>query len=173
MERGQADGVQCRTMEVYESFGLSEEVLKNAFHVLEVTFWAPDGDSLVRKSRTVDTMPGLSHMPHVIYNQALMNGLLLDAMRGFNGQEVDYGYKVKGVEVDSDAAEDRAAYPVTVVTEKDGKEQLFKAKYVLVCLLVYNSSLSNSGRLAMVHTARYESLWVSRWLGTAPMSCGE
>jgi phenol 2-monooxygenase len=77
-------------------------------------------------------MPGLSHQPHVILNQAQMNTLLLDAMRRFNGQEVDYGYKVKTVQVDSDLAKDPAAYPVTVVTEKEGKEHIFNAKYALV-----------------------------------------
>jgi phenol 2-monooxygenase (NADPH) len=77
-------------------------------------------------------MPGLSHQPHVILNQARMNELLLATMRRLNGQEVDYGYKVKLVEVDSDLAEDLAAYPVTVVAEKDGQEYTYKAKYALV-----------------------------------------
>jgi phenol 2-monooxygenase (NADPH) len=79
-------------------------------------------------------MPGLSHQPHVILNQARVNGLLLDAMRRFNGQEVDYGYKVKSVEVDSQSHLDVDTYPVTVATERDGKEEIFHAKYVLVCL---------------------------------------
>lgn len=77
-------------------------------------------------------MPGLSHQPHVILNQARVNSLLLDAMRRFNGQGVDYGYKVTGVEVDSRSSQDSDAYPVTVVTEKDGNEVEFQAKYVLV-----------------------------------------
>jgi len=74
----------------------------------------------------------LSHQPHVILNQARMNSLLLDTMRRFNGQEVDYGFKVKSVEVDSELVKDPAAYPVTVVTEKDGKDEVFQAKYALV-----------------------------------------
>lgn len=53
-------------------------------------------------------------------------------MGRFNGQEVDYGYKVKNVQVDSDLAKDPAAYPVTVFTEKEGKEHIFNAKYALV-----------------------------------------
>jgi phenol 2-monooxygenase len=129
MQRGQADGVQCRTVEIYETFGLAEELLRMAYHVLEVCFWNAGHDGkLVRTRRTADTMPGLSHQPHVILNQAYMNGFLLDAMKRFNGQTVDYGYTVKNVHVDSNT--DR--YPVTVTAEKDGVEEIFKAKYALV-----------------------------------------
>ena len=134
LEMGQADGVQCRTVEVFESFGISEELLREAYHVLEVTFWNSDGSGIVRTRRTADTMPGLSHNPHVILNQARVNYFLLEAMRRFNGQVVDYGYRVKGVQVDSGMTMDPDSYPVTVVTEKHGKEEIFQAKYVLVRL---------------------------------------
>jgi phenol 2-monooxygenase len=134
MKLGQADGVQCRSVEVFDSFGIAEELLREAYHVLEVCFWGAEdgGNGIVRKSRTADTEEGLSRMPHVILNQARINGLLLEAMGRFNGQEVDYGYTVKNVEVDSEAASDPDAYPVTVTTERDGKDEIFKAKYALV-----------------------------------------
>ena len=64
---GQADGVQCRTVEVFESLGLEEQLLRKAYHVLEVAFWSANKEGkLVRTRRTADTMPGLSHQPHVI-----------------------------------------------------------------------------------------------------------
>jgi phenol 2-monooxygenase (NADPH) len=108
---GQADGVQCRTGEVFESFGLAEELLRESYHVLEVAIWATDGKGGIRRmDKTPDTIPGLSHQPHVILNQARVNGLLLEYMRRDNGQEVDYGYDVKSVQVDSPAAADPAAY---------------------------------------------------------------
>lgn len=69
-------------------------------------------------------------MPHVILNQARVNQLLLDAMREFNRQIVDYGYRVKNVEVDSAAVADPEAYCVTIKTER--KEEVFKTKYALV-----------------------------------------
>lgn len=133
MKNGQADGVQCRTVEVFESFGLSEDMLREAYHVLEVNFWSKDGKGGIhRASRTADTPPGLSHQPHVILNQARLNDLLIEAMRRFNDQEIDYGYTVRSVRVDSAEAEDSKSYPVTVVAEKEGLEEQFQAKYVLV-----------------------------------------
>jgi phenol 2-monooxygenase len=134
MTMGQADGVQCRTVEIFESLGMSEDLLREAYHVLEVAFWSTDGEGgLKRTSRTADTQPGLSHQPHVILNQARINGFLLEHMRRNGGQEVGYGYSIKSVEIDSALVNDPSAYCVTVVAEREGKEEVFKAKYVLGC----------------------------------------
>lgn len=133
IEMGQADGVQCRTVEVFESFGIAEELLREAYHVLEVAFWSADGKGGIhRTSRTADTQPGLSHQPHVILNQARINGLLLELMQRNGGREVEYGYTVKSVQVDPSLVDDPSANAVTVIAEKAGKDEIFKAKYVLV-----------------------------------------
>ncbi|KFY78691.1 hypothetical protein V499_02184 [Pseudogymnoascus sp. VKM F-103] len=156
MEIGQADGVQCRTVEVFDSFGIAEDLLRESYHVIEVAFWASsEHGGIERKSQVADTAPGLSLMPHVILNQARVNQLLLDAMRKFNGQKVDYGYRVENVKVDSAAVSDPEAYCVTIKTMRNGKEEVFKAKYALVSV----ASLDGRTRLslywgAMERTAR-------------------
>jgi phenol 2-monooxygenase len=137
MKLGQADGVQCRTVEIFESFGVSEDLLRDAYHVLEVVFWESNGKgSIIRIGRTADTAPGLSHQPHVILNQARLNGILLDRMTSSNGQDVEYGYEVKDVQIDSGKISSEEEYPVAVTTEKDGVTEVFEAKYVLVSKLV-------------------------------------
>ncbi|KAF3384385.1 3-hydroxybenzoate 4-monooxygenase [Penicillium rolfsii] len=134
MTMGQADGVQCRTVEIFESFGIGEELLREAYHVLEVNFWADEGTGAIKRTgRTADTQPGLSHQPHVILNQARINGLLIELMQKYNDQQIDYGYNVTSVQVDSEAAVEPDAYPVTVTAEKDGKTETFAAKYALAC----------------------------------------
>ncbi|KAL4891497.1 FAD binding domain-containing protein [Aspergillus ambiguus] len=134
MTMGQADGVQCRTVEIFESFGIGEELLREAYHVLEVVFWAQDGNGVIQRTgRTADTQPGLSHQPHVILNQARINMLMIESMRRFNNQEIDYGYDIKSVDVDSELAKDPAAYPVKVTAERDGKLEHFEAKYAMAC----------------------------------------
>ena len=42
LQLGQADGIACRTMEMFEAFGFAERVLKEAYWVNETTFWKPD-----------------------------------------------------------------------------------------------------------------------------------
>ena len=54
-------------------------------------------------------------------------------MHRFNNQEIDYGYDIKHLEVDSNQAKDPSAYPVKVISKKDGKLVEFEAKYALVC----------------------------------------
>ena len=47
---GQADGIACRTMEMFEAFGFSERVLKEAYWINETTFWKPDDRATARTS---------------------------------------------------------------------------------------------------------------------------
>ena len=141
---GQADGVQCRTVEIYESFGLSEEILREAHHVLETVFWSPDASGGIHRSgRTIDTPVGLAHMPHVILNQARMNELMIEKMRKLGGVGVEYGVEVEGVVVDEQVAGAMNAYPVRVMARKDDQDQVFNAKYVLVGIFVPQLKLSN------------------------------
>ena len=81
---GQADGVACRTMEMFDAFGFSERVLKEACWITETTFWKPDEskpENIVRSGRVRDVEDGLSEMPHVILNQARVHDCYLDVMR--------------------------------------------------------------------------------------------
>ena len=143
LQLGQADGVQCRTVEIYESLGL-DHILKNeGYWVNEVSFWAVDQAApaasgaepgkpirkrIVRTGKAADVQPGLSHQPHLILNQARINGLMLEKMKSLNGQDVDYGWKVTGVEADTKTDE---LHPITVTAEKNGSKRSIRAKYVL------------------------------------------
>jgi len=141
LQIGQADGIQCRTVEVFESFNLDGELTKDAYWVNEVCFWSAERDKstgeeihdrIARSGRTADVKPGISWKPHVIMNQAHLNRLLLEDVRRYSGQGVEYEVSVKEVVVDSSATEDPHAYAITVTAERHGTEVTYKAKYVLV-----------------------------------------
>ena len=69
MEKGQADGVSCRSMEMFEAFGFAHTVMREAYWVNETTFWKTDpekADSIIRTGRIQDVEDGLSEMPHVL-----------------------------------------------------------------------------------------------------------
>ncbi|KAI1805874.1 FAD binding domain-containing protein [Daldinia bambusicola] len=137
LQKGQADGVQCRTTEIFESFGLSDTLLSEAYHCSEVAFWAPDDDGgegggIRRTHYAPDRRPGISHMPHVLLNQARINELLTNEMEKAAGRQcVEYGCEVLSVEVDSKSARDPDAYCVSVAVSKNGTERKYRAKYVL------------------------------------------
>src|SRR5579864_4190703 len=91
---GQADGIACRTMEMFHAFGFSEPVLKEACWINETTFWKPDDRqpaNIVRSGWIQDVEDGLSEFPHVVLNQARVHDFYLDAMRnGPRRIEPDY-----------------------------------------------------------------------------------
>ncbi|NUO73701.1 MAG: 3-hydroxybenzoate 4-monooxygenase, partial [Frateuria sp.] len=83
LQLGQADGIACRTMEMFEAFNFSDRVLREACWITEVTFWKPDDTDparIVRHGRVQDTEDGLSEFPHVVLNQARVHDFYLESM---------------------------------------------------------------------------------------------
>ena len=101
LEVGQADGVACRTVEMFEAFGLADRLVNEAYWVNEVSFWRPDPEDqtkIKRTGRIQDTEEGLSEFPHVIVNQARMLAYLLDHMeRSASRLEPFYGLHASDV----------------------------------------------------------------------------
>ena len=138
--RGQADGVACRTMEMFEAFGFAERVLKEACWITETTFWKPDDnkpDRIVRSGRVQDVEDGLSEMPHVILNQARVHDGYLDVMRKSPAKlEPYYSRRLLDLEIAPAARfEDHA---VTVRLERldaghEGEIETIRARYVVGC----------------------------------------
>ncbi|EME49009.1 hypothetical protein DOTSEDRAFT_162989 [Dothistroma septosporum NZE10] len=135
LEQGQADGLQCRTIEIFEAFGFSERVLKEAYWVNETTFWSPteDGKGLRRSGRIRDTEEGLSEFPHVILNQARLHDLWLDCMK-WSQTRLEPSYKRKMVHMDIPSDEG----PINVTIERldhahEGQTERVRAKYVVGC----------------------------------------
>jgi 2-polyprenyl-6-methoxyphenol hydroxylase-like FAD-dependent oxidoreductase len=50
LQLGQADGIACRTMEMFQAFGFAGRVLEEACWINEVTFWKPDAAAARQRS---------------------------------------------------------------------------------------------------------------------------
>lgn len=136
MEKGQADGISVRSMEMFQAFGFADKVKRESTWVNETTFWSPHADhSLERVARVQDVPDGISEMPHVLINQARVHDMFMDVMRRSPTRLVpDYGLKVIDLAVDPAAAE----YPVTVMLQRTapGREAevvTVRANYVVGC----------------------------------------
>ena len=137
--RGQADGVACRTMEMFEAFGFSERVLKEACWINETTFWKPDAaqpSNIVRSGWVQDTEDGLSEFPHVILNQARVHDFYLDVMRKSPSRLEPY-YARRLLDLQIDTSGDNA-HPVTARFERvdaahEGQIETIRARYVVGC----------------------------------------
>lgn len=138
MEKGQADGINVRSMEMFQAFGFAEKMKRESVWINETTFWTPDPAQpahIRRVGRVQDVADGLSEMPHVLINQARVHDLFLDVMRNSPSRlEPDYGLRVADVVVDPGLAD----YPVTVTLEhthpdRAGERETVRARYVVGC----------------------------------------
>ncbi len=135
LELGQADGIACRTMEMFEAFGFSQRVMREGYWVNETSFWRPDNadeNKIVRYDRIQDVEDGLSEFPHMILNQARVHDFYLQIMRNAAGRlEPDYGRRLAGLEIDR-----TQEHPVKVTLESavaGGSTETIRAKYVVGC----------------------------------------
>ncbi|CAL8896022.1 FAD-binding monooxygenase [Kocuria varians] len=137
LEIGQADGIQARSVETFQSFGFAQEIIQEAFMLQEMCFWNPDPtnpQNIVRTGRPADDPHGISEFPHMIVNQArVLDYFLRAAKRGPGRIEPDYGIEFVGLEVDQEQE-----YPVAVTVRhvagpREGEERTVRAKYVFGC----------------------------------------
>ncbi|MEA9389767.1 FAD-binding monooxygenase [Acerihabitans sp. TG2] len=140
LQKGQADGISCRSMEMFNAFGFAGQILKQACWVNETTFWKPDHNApttITRNGRVQDVADGLSEMPHVILNQARIHDMYLELMRKSPSRlEPVYSISVTDIlltpEVDS-------TYPVEVTLVRlvddvpTGEQITVRARYVVGC----------------------------------------
>ncbi len=136
--KGKADGINTRTMEMFQAFGFADQVKRETYWVNQTAFWMPDPanpERIKRVGRVQDVADDSSEMPHILINQARMHQLFLDVMKNSPSRlEPDYGWEVVNVTVDPTTDD----YPVTV-TLKDATginwwaTRTVRANYVVGC----------------------------------------
>jgi len=150
LELGQADGIACRTVEMFNAFGFGERLVKEAYWVNETVFWKPDPNdrsTILRSGRIQDVEDGLSECPHVIVNQARVHDYFLQVMRESAARLVPhYDLHAASVEVG-----DSGAYPVTVTLQRmehdrQGQQETVRARYVVGCDGAHSSVRQSIGR---------------------------
>ena len=141
LQLGQADGIACRTIEMFAAFGFDSRVLREACWITETAFWRPDPanpDQILRRGTVQDVEDGLSPFPHVILNQARVHDFYLDVMRNSaNRLEPHYSRSLKTVSVDN-RSDSSNPHPVTATFEwADGsrskQSEIVMARYVVGC----------------------------------------
>ena len=140
---GQADGLQCRTLEIFDSFDFAHRVWRESNHMLEICLWNPPSDvdpenpSVVRSDRIPDTIPNISRFQQVVLHQGRIERFFLDSIKensirtGCNGEgaagelHVEHGVLPTSFQFDETRAEDASAYPIEVrlrhLTEEESK----------------------------------------------------
>ncbi|WP_310564051.1 FAD-dependent monooxygenase [Hydrogenophaga sp.] len=136
--KGKADGINTRTMEMFQAFGFADKVKRETYWVNQTNFWMPDPvnpQHIQRVGRVQDVADDSSEMPHILINQARLHELFLEVMANSPSRLApDYGWEIVGLTID-DTTDD---HPVTV-TLRDatgihwGATRTVRANYVVGC----------------------------------------
>ncbi|MCZ2104514.1 MAG: FAD-dependent monooxygenase [Burkholderiales bacterium] len=136
--KGKADGINTRTMEMFQAFGFADKIKRETYWVNQTSFWMPDPvnpQHIHRVGRVQDVADDSSEMPHILINQARLHELFLEVMRNSPSRlEPDYGWEVVDLQVDPTTDD----HPVTV-TIKDASginwwaTRTVRANYVVGC----------------------------------------
>jgi phenol 2-monooxygenase (NADPH) len=81
--KGKADGINTRTMEMFQAFGFADKVKRETYWVNQTAFWMPDPQNpehIHRVGRVQDVADDSSEMPHILINQARLHELFLEVM---------------------------------------------------------------------------------------------
>jgi phenol 2-monooxygenase (NADPH) len=142
---GQADGLQCRTLEIFDSFDFAHRAWRESNHMLEICLWNPPSDvdpsnpTVVRSDRIPDTIPNISRFQQVVLHQGRIERFFLDSIKensirtccngdGLEGEiRVEHGVLPTSFRFDENVAEDANGYPIEVrlrhLTEEEATPQ--------------------------------------------------
>ncbi|EGU72927.1 hypothetical protein FOXB_16565 [Fusarium oxysporum f. sp. conglutinans Fo5176] len=126
----QADGLQSRTFEIFDSLGFGQDIWHEANHMLEIRFWLqillttvknPDeNQNLYRSDKIVDTKPGLSRFQQATLHQARIEDYLLKYIEKYSDIKVEYGIMPEFLTIDPEKVEDDD-YPISVTLQSRPK----------------------------------------------------
>lgn len=112
---GQADGLQCRTLEIFDSFDFGHRAWIESNHMLEICLWNPDKDGIIQRSdRIPDTIPGISRFQQVVLHQGRIERFFLDSIASKSDIRVERGVMPTELEFNESLAEDPDAYPISI-----------------------------------------------------------
>ncbi|KAK2611864.1 hypothetical protein N8I77_005185 [Diaporthe amygdali] len=134
---GQADGLQCRSLEIFDSLGFGDRAWKEANHMIEICMWNPGQDGVIRRSdRIPDTIVGLSRFQQIVLHQGRIERFFLDNIKKHSNDSIRVERAVlpASLKIDEAILDREDAYPVTVelqhLTEEEStpKQQISGSK---------------------------------------------
>ncbi|BEJ11446.1 hypothetical protein CspHIS471_0108680 [Cutaneotrichosporon sp. HIS471] len=123
---GQADGLQCRTIESLKNLGLADKILEEANDMSSIALYNPDASGKIhRTDRIPDTLPGISRYHQVVLHQGRIERHILDSINEVSDTRVKVERPIipEKMVIDSSKAEDPDAYPVTMTLRYMGEDE--------------------------------------------------
>ncbi|KAJ5859626.1 hypothetical protein N7534_004903 [Penicillium rubens] len=136
-ETGHADGIQSRTLEILESFGIVDPILNQGIHDVDMAHWAtePGTGNIERHKRYEADSGQSSRFGQIMLNQGAVEQVLVDYLRNKNVY-VERHKEAKTLHLLPVGGEDKEEFPVIVrarSVEKCGVEDTIHARYLIAC----------------------------------------
>ncbi|KAF2661904.1 hypothetical protein K491DRAFT_686881 [Lophiostoma macrostomum CBS 122681] len=130
---GQADGLQIRSLEIFDSFGFCDRAWKEANHMIEMCMWNPDSDGVIRRSDRVPDVPiGMSRFQQIVLHQGRIERFFLDHIKKHskNSIQVERGVLPESLSVDEKLMGDHStsSYPIKVKIRHLTEEEAIPAQ---------------------------------------------
>ncbi|KAH8430932.1 uncharacterized protein LDX57_008595 [Aspergillus melleus] len=141
-QAGHADGLESRTIEILDSFGIANAVWSESNPTIEVCLWTDSHDGIHRESMAMNHNPGLSRFQECTLGQGRIEEHLLNFMKNHGDVKVKWGTVPTSIQIDASRAQSRNDNPVEVKlkqwhSECNGPEakgeSVFRTKYVVGC----------------------------------------
>ena len=138
VEAGQADGIQPRTIEIMQSYGLAARLLQEANFMCMASMYNPDPKTgqITCTERLSDVHAPTARWPHELtLHQGGIEAIFRDAMLE-KGLKIQFGKTVEDMQVDEALLTERDGHPITAkIISSKTKEAVgqVKAKYVVGC----------------------------------------
>ncbi|KAJ6113569.1 hypothetical protein N7523_006886 [Penicillium sp. IBT 18751x] len=134
--KGQADGLNPKTMEVLEAFGIHEKVTKRWEPGTDEMFWVRGKDGgLTRMERLRKKHPHGVRWTHGTLQQGTVEEIMKKRMTKISGITVDYDTSLCTLDIDTSRVNSSEAYPCTVSLQQESggvpQKKLVRSKYVI------------------------------------------
>lgn len=158
---GQADGLQCRTLEIFDSFDFGHRVWRESNHMIEINLWNPNSEGvLYRSDKIPDTIPDISRFQQVVLHQGRIERFFLDSIAEHSDIRVERGVLPELLTFDESKAEEDDAHPIRVqlrhLSEEEAtpKQSATSANGAAIQDGLFRSNLSGDDTEDLLNVAR-------------------
>ncbi|EXJ90618.1 hypothetical protein A1O1_03721 [Capronia coronata CBS 617.96] len=117
VQKGRADGLHVRTMEILDSFGLATSIEEKAYTLREICAWNPDAendDRIRRTQRVLSREEELGRYHQLGIHQGFIEQKFNDLLEAEGRLSVERNIKTVSLDLDKASSTNQNAYPATL-----------------------------------------------------------
>ncbi|KAL4962875.1 FAD binding domain-containing protein [Aspergillus stella-maris] len=131
LKAGQADGIQPRTLEVFKTLGISDEIEKDAFHMWELAFWnaSDDPSKTIERQLIMPEAPVATRFPYTAtLHQGRIERIMETDLLRYSARGVMRNTKLVSLKFDESSD---AEFPILAELETDGVRRALRTKHLV------------------------------------------